>query len=390
MSLTSGLKSPRTPLRRFLDRELSAGPKPLRADFRARHVPDRVLMPPPGIGGEAGTIGTAIDQRLRLAFTAAAPVDDASLDGIAVAATMSDTLAGDRMGAVGAELVEHLEATVHALSLDDRRQDLERAHDEEQYLARMLLAAAWFAVAYRNWYGFTFTPLYEAAREDPAAFTLARLLQLPVQVLVDDVVDQVHHAAGGPLDFLRQASAPADCRGGPTFPGARISADADLLVDGLLLDFKSASRPHNLPQQTVWQLLGYLLLDTADRYRIDTVGLYLTRSARLVSWPVEDYLDLLGARRRELQELRRVFADLLAGCQADADPHVFGDNPAADRLVEELAAVIPAGHCHVCARPLPVGVARSWCSAWCHTRQATLRRRGWLPAQSAASVSVRP
>ncbi|WP_406491642.1 hypothetical protein OG936_00245 [Streptomyces sp. NBC_00846] len=67
MSLKSGVDNPRSPLRRFLDRELSAGAKPLRESFRA----DRVLMPLPGVGTEAGTAGTAIDTRLRLAFTAA-------------------------------------------------------------------------------------------------------------------------------------------------------------------------------------------------------------------------------------------------------------------------------------------------------------------------------
>jgi hypothetical protein len=315
MSLTSGLDSPRTPLRRFLDRELSAGPKPLRENFRAQHRPERVLAPPPGVGTEAGTVGTAIDQRLRLAFTAAAPVDDASMVGIEVAATMGGRRkAGDRMRDVGAELVELLHATASGLALDDRDQDMERAQDEEEQLARMLLVAAWYAVACRNRYGFTFTPLYNAAVEDPKAFTLQRLLALPDQDLVDDVANQVHHAARGPLEFLRQTSAPGDCRGGPTFPGVGISADADLLVDGLLLDFKSAKRPHELPKKTCWQLLGYLLLDTADRYRIDTVGLYLTRSACLVSWPVDDYLALLGARRRQLLELRRAFADLTNGC----------------------------------------------------------------------------
>ncbi|MGP4002881.1 hypothetical protein [Streptomyces sp. 8N706] len=64
MSLTTGLHSPRTPLRRFLDRELSAGPRPLRESFRAQHTAQHVLLPPPGVGTEAGTVGTAIDQRL--------------------------------------------------------------------------------------------------------------------------------------------------------------------------------------------------------------------------------------------------------------------------------------------------------------------------------------
>ncbi|MFI6730118.1 hypothetical protein [Streptomyces atratus] len=43
MSLKSGVDNPRSPLRRFLDRELSAGAKPLRESFRSQHRADRVL-----------------------------------------------------------------------------------------------------------------------------------------------------------------------------------------------------------------------------------------------------------------------------------------------------------------------------------------------------------
>ncbi|WP_331739766.1 hypothetical protein OG613_44475 (plasmid) [Streptomyces sp. NBC_00015] len=63
MSLVDGLRSPHTPLRRFLDRELSAGAKPLRDSYRAQHRAAHVLLPPPGVGTEAGPVGTAIDQR---------------------------------------------------------------------------------------------------------------------------------------------------------------------------------------------------------------------------------------------------------------------------------------------------------------------------------------
>ncbi|MEW2467971.1 hypothetical protein AB0919_23570 [Streptomyces sp. NPDC046994] len=82
MSLVDGLRSPYTPLRQFMDRELPAGPKALRDSYRAQHRADHILLPPPGVATEAGTVGTAIDQRLRLAFTALAPVDEASLAGI--------------------------------------------------------------------------------------------------------------------------------------------------------------------------------------------------------------------------------------------------------------------------------------------------------------------
>ncbi|GHI85523.1 hypothetical protein Sxan_28870 [Streptomyces xanthophaeus] len=44
------------------------------------------------------------------------------------------------------------------------------------------------------------------------------------------------------------------------------------MVDGLLLDFKSAKRSFawGLPEQTAWQLLGHLLRDTAGHCRIDS------------------------------------------------------------------------------------------------------------------------
>ncbi|MFD0253842.1 hypothetical protein ACFVGX_23340 [Streptomyces sp. NPDC127113] len=47
--------------------------------------------------------------------------------------------------------------------------------------------------------------------------------------------------AQGPLDALRARTGPEDCIGGPTLPGAQITADADLVVDGLLLDFTGAN-----------------------------------------------------------------------------------------------------------------------------------------------------
>ncbi|WP_240677034.1 hypothetical protein [Actinacidiphila soli] len=381
MSLTSGLESPRTPLRRFLDRELSAGPRPLRESFRAQHATQHVLLPPPGVGTEAGTVGTAIDQRLRLAFTAAAPVDEATLIGIELSGHCGG--AGLRMRAVGNELAVRLTETVHRLGLDSRKLELERTQDEEEDLARMLLAAAWYQVGCRTSIGFTYTPLFLTAWEDPDAFTLQRLLDLPHRDLVADVVNQVYKAADGPLDGLRADTEPTHCTGGPTFAGVDLDADADLIVDGLLLDFKSTRHPHQLSKRTAWQLLGYLLLDTSDRYRIDTLGLYLTRSGTLASWPVDDYLALLGARRRDLHTFRASFGELLSGCPADRIPFDTGQEDRAHRLLEQLAPVIPAGHCPVCAQPMPGSTRRPrvYCSRWCSVRVHTMRRYGWLPTR---------
>ncbi|MEV0449874.1 hypothetical protein [Streptomyces sp. NPDC050600] len=383
MSLTSGLHSPLTPLRRFLDRELSAGPRPLRESFRAQHRTHTLLLPGPGVGTEAGTVGTAIDQRLRLAFTTAAPVDLTTQVGIALTGGTGRG-PGLRMRAVGSELTARLTQTVHDLDLANRTLPADRAHDEEENLARMLIAGAWYQVMARNPYGFTYTPLYLTAMEDPNGFTIDRLLQLPHQDMVDDIVHQLYLATTSPLEALRARTQPQGCTGGPTFPGANITADADLVVDGLLLDFKSTKHPftRGLSQQTANQLVGYLLLDTSDRYRIDTLGLYLTRSGVLASWPVEEYLDLLGTCRRDLTTLRTVVAELLTGCLADAIPYSQDEERQVRELLHRLAPVIPADHCPTCAQPLPPATRRprKFCNPRCRSREQTLRRKGLLPS----------
>ncbi|WP_435191804.1 hypothetical protein [Streptomyces sp. bgisy126] len=376
MSLKNGIDNPRTPLRRFLDRELSAGARLLRENFRAQHRTDHLLIPPPGVGTEAGTVGTAIDTRLRLAFSADSPVDLPTRTGIELCGQFSHGL---RMRAVGNELASRLTRTVHTLDLANRELPLDRAHDEEERLARLPIAAAWYQVCTRSAYGFTYTPLFLTALEDPDAFTLDRLLHLPHPDLVTDVVAQLHQAANGPLAALRAHTRPEDCIPGPTFPGAGVTADADLIADGLLIDFKSTRNPRRLPQADAWQLLGYLLLDYRDRYTIDTVGLYLTRSGVLATWPVEEYLALLGTCRRDLAELRAVFRELLTGCQTDAEPLTSTAQNSVRRLLQRLAPVASPGHCPTCTQPLPDSAQpRKYCTPRCRSREQTLRNKGLL------------
>lgn len=109
MSLTSGIHCPRTPLRRFLDRELSAGAHLLRKSYRARHHGDQLLLPGPGVGTEAGTVGTAIDYRLRLAFPTVKPVDPVAILGML---HLSAEGTGQTMREVGKELADRLTETV--------------------------------------------------------------------------------------------------------------------------------------------------------------------------------------------------------------------------------------------------------------------------------------
>ncbi|MEV7011999.1 hypothetical protein [Streptosporangium sp. NPDC051022] len=388
MSLTQGLKSPRTPLRRFLDRELSAGSHPLRANYRARLPIRPPILPGEGVGYEAGTVGTAIDQRLRLAFTCAEPVDAATADGIEnsrITARFLRCQPWQAIAEVGRQLAEQLTTTVAELQLDDRDQPMMRADDDEERLARMLLAAAWYALNYRNPFAFPDTPLYKSALADPGTFTLKTLLAVPHRHLVDDLLAQMHAASNGTLARLRERTSAERCRPGPTFDGSvHVAADADLIADGILVEFKSTRRVHAFDLVTIQQLLGYTLMDYTDTHHIDQVGIYLSRVATLITWPLEDYLALLGVRRRDLVELRAAFATLLAyqGCRADDDPlpHQLAGT---EHLLADLAATVPPSCCLVCAQPLiatnfTTNGIRRYCSAWCNQRAPTLRRHGWL------------
>ncbi|UDM05508.1 hypothetical protein [Streptomyces longhuiensis] len=48
------------------------------------------------------------------------------------------------------ELASRLEETVLGLQLDNRELTMDRAYAEEEHLARILIAAAWYQVNYRN------------------------------------------------------------------------------------------------------------------------------------------------------------------------------------------------------------------------------------------------
>lgn len=93
-------------------------------------------------------------------------------------------------------------------------------------------------------------------------------------------------------------------------------ADGDVLLGNTLIDIKTVIKLDQ-PERTarwLWQLLAYAWLDTTDRYRIRTVGLYLARHGVLVTWGLAMFADHLlgeagqaaGARREFLQLAREV------------------------------------------------------------------------------------
>jgi hypothetical protein len=83
-------------------------------------------------------------------------------------------------------------------------------------------------------------------------------------------------------------------------------ADADIILDGCLIDFKATINP-KFERDWLYQILGYAFLDFEDSYRIHSVGLYMARQGALVQWPLATLLPELAGAPVTLDALRQEF-----------------------------------------------------------------------------------
>lgn len=107
---------------------------------------------------------------------------------------------------------------------------------------------------------------------------------------------------------------------GSTFDGsADLNADADLIVDGVLVDFKSSqgrtrsdgSRAAGLTRAEIDQLLGYVLLDYSDDFALHSVAIYAARYGHFMAWSLVDLCAELAGHPVDLAALRKEFAQLV-------------------------------------------------------------------------------
>jgi hypothetical protein len=135
----------------------------------------------------------------------------------------------------------------------------------------------------------------------------------------DDIRQQMDLAEEPFAPYRALSSAARIC--GPVFTGSADigGADADFILDGLLLDCKATIAPAQLGRDEINQLAGYLLLDYHDEFGINRVGLYLSRQGALITWTVEDFLRLLGATE-PLSKLRERLHKHLRDSRATKTP----------------------------------------------------------------------
>lgn len=299
MSLTSHLKDPTSPVNAYLRTRLPNTARlaaPVNTELRTLPC----LRPPEGTGTYPwGTIGQAVDYRLRYAF-AITPSDHLvahhGMRSYTVGLPGQDVPATSQFCAMEAAwgFFDQLDATLARLQPVGRR----LAPAAERELVRYCYVLALFETVFRS--AGEYGPLFTLPRKE----TVADLLAAVDEAWVEDLCQLQDLFMLQQQDLLTRPYVL-----NPIFSGSVAigGADADLIVDGCLLDIKTTIKSAVEPE---WlrQLAGYALLDWEDAYHIQAVWLYLSRQGLLVRWPVEEFFGTLtGDPTVTVADLRQEF-----------------------------------------------------------------------------------
>ena len=277
MSLTSEIDRANSPIRRWLEGnfdQVTALVRAVNKERKASQPTAKVVLPP---GTNAGTVGTAFDYRLRYLFAATSPMDFVAGSGARLMGAFFEDegiLLADQP--IPASVIESFFHYTEEWVTNCNPVARELSAQEETDLDRICYMLALFEEVRRAglWPGSPLTSQGVTSLDDllglvpaPAIADLA-LLTKPMYPV-----------------WLPLAAKPFVLN--PVFEGSTDvgGADADLIVDGTLVDIKSTTKP-NLDKATVYQLLGYLFLDYTNEYQVDELGVYYSRTAELVRLPI--------------------------------------------------------------------------------------------------------
>ncbi|MGH3008544.1 MAG: hypothetical protein ACRDLM_03950 [Gaiellaceae bacterium] len=176
--------------------------------------------------------------------------------------------------------------------------------DREQRICRCCYVLALYEQFFRTLAAAASSPLLEVAEDA----TIEELLALAPQPAVDDLAAMANVLCGRLPNLV---DAPAVLN--PTFGGSTAigGADADILVDNMLLELKTTRRDNFERVDHIYQLLGYALLDYSDEYEIERVGVYLARRGVLVSWSIAELLERCCISK-DWRSLQTQFKDAVA------------------------------------------------------------------------------
>lgn len=332
MSLTSVLDDPTSSLSMFLDERFPAIQdlaSTIGAELAGCAIP---AVREHGRAIPWRTIGTAIDHRLRLAFTPDAaprtpgkpPVNPASRNAITAGVHYvlirskypdSDHIYG-KVARLGLELIARFQTLVEEATPFRPAVPLCVGGRIERELCLLCYAGSWYDALYRD-SGIDEERNHELRYAAATSDDLDDMLTAIPEIAIANMADLIRHAGGSSVAALRERTETRLCIAGPCFSGSPDvgGADADLITDSLLLEIKTHVNPAGTADDTLRQLLGYLLLDYDDTYRLARAGIYYARQARLVHWAIPELLETAGCPR-SIAKLRQDCAAMLRGPRA--------------------------------------------------------------------------
>lgn len=193
-----------------------------------------------------------------------------------------------------------LEDTLAQLSPAGRRLD----RSDEELLARYCVVLSRFEQIFRM--GGDPNSLLFALGPEP---TVSELLAIAEDSWIEDLCSMSWLFYDRCNDLLS-----GDVVLNPIFTGSTDigGGDADLIVNGCLIDIKATVNP-KVSKDWLYQLIGYSLLDYNDEFGIQKVGIYFTRQGILLQWFLQDLIeDLSGGPSLGLPELRKQFQGMLS------------------------------------------------------------------------------
>ena len=295
MSLTQELNDPNSPVKSFM---ASRFPNTRAAVRTPNQSLKSTVTAQPAKGIPLKLVGTAIDYRIRYMFNNPSPANQTAAQlgwqNTLYHATIRKTPAGPYAQVPGAGQGHiSIKAVEEFLQLTDQMahkiQPWLNEHDQvhEAILDRHCLILALLEQNYRT---------------HPSRSSLLHKRDI---AHAQDLLDLIPNRWAQELASLaQQTQQVVDCLDAsivihnPQFAGSKDvnGADADLIADNCLIDFKTTIKPA-IQGKWLHQLLSYTLLDYSDDYRISSVGILLPRQAHLVTWPISPLIDVMSDHR---------------------------------------------------------------------------------------------
>jgi len=332
MSLTSHLNDPTSPIGQFIKQRFAQTARLTKAANLQLKAAETLRPALPGVSYPYAPIGTAIDYRIRYAFDVTPyqqlvawhgalllttkPIesnDDIVVDEDELLAILTltpiyfDIMQGVAQGPYPLKLVrqffESLNYTLQTIQPVGRLLDAEAEH----LLDRYCVVLSFFEQVFRS-NAYLQGPLMQPTVKQ----SVEELLAIPRDSWLDDL-SQIFNLFYARYHEL--LSRPYILN--PTFAGSLDigGADADLVVDGCLIDIKASVSPQ-IKAEYLYQLAGYLLLDYDDQLHMNAVAIYMARQGMLFTWSVDKFLhELTGNTVPSLLALRQDFRALCRSTQ---------------------------------------------------------------------------